>query len=252
MRRKPLPLPSPKRSGAITSDNGTRSRGACALVIAPLRFGEGRGRGSSQRPGTIIPFLAISLVAMVGFVALAIDLGMLMLSRTQCQCTADAASLAGARMLTGDSTTDYNRPAAAPAALTTATTCSVLTKPVKAKDVTITVGSYRYDMTQNKFIIDPTSKQPTDSWSLVQVTVAHSDSVYFSKIFKFTSLSTKAIATAAHRPRDIAVVVDFSGSMRFCSILGGPYLGKDSSGAYFIADRTASLNDEPNYPKFGP
>src|SRR5262245_37373812 len=210
-----------------------------------------RHQSSPKRRGSIIPFTAIALVAMVGFVALAIDLGMLMLSRTQCQSAADAAALTGARMLTGDATTDYNRPAAAPAAITAATTCSVLMKPVPAKDVTVSVGSYRFDLNQNKFVIDPAGKQASDAWSLVQATVQHSDTAFFAKIFNVTALSTQAISTAAHRPRDVAVVVDFSGSMRFSSILGGPYLAKDSTGAFFIADRTASLNDDPNYPRFG-
>ena len=102
-------------------------------------------------------------------------------------------------VIAGDVSTDYNRAAAAPAAMTAATTCSVLTKPVQAKDVSITVGSYRYDATQNKFIIDPVGKQPTDAWSLVRATVAHSDTVYFAKIFNFTALSTQAVATAATR-----------------------------------------------------
>src|SRR5580765_6017264 len=140
-----------------------------------------------ERRGTIIPFMAIALVAMVGCVALAIDLGMIMLSRTECQSAADAAALTGARTLNGDVNNDYYRGAAPAAALTAATTCNVLSKPVKAKDVAITVGSYRFDTNQNKFVMNPTSKQASDSWSLVQATVKHTDTVYFAKIFNYTS-----------------------------------------------------------------
>src|SRR5262245_28786154 len=107
-----------------------------------------RSRTPHQRRGSILPFMAIALVAIAGCVALAIDLGMIMLARTQCQSAADAAALAGARMLNGDVTSDYNRNAAGPAAVTAATTCSVLSKPIKAKDITVTVGSYRFDANQ--------------------------------------------------------------------------------------------------------
>src|SRR5947209_4749490 len=47
--------------------------------------------------------------------------------------------------------------------------------------------------------------------------------------------------TAADRPRDAVLVVDFSGSMRFDSMLGSPHGGK----------RTASQNPDTTYPTWG-
>ena len=55
----------------------------------------------SARRGAIVPYVAISLVALCGFIALAIDLGMVMVAKTQAQNAADAAAFAGARTLTG-------------------------------------------------------------------------------------------------------------------------------------------------------
>ena len=49
------------------------------------------------------------------------------------------------------------------------------------------------------------------------------NSLGFGKIFNFTLPNFQATATAAYRPRDICVILDYSGSMRFSSLLGTPY-----------------------------
>src|SRR5262249_16915619 len=56
----------------------------------------------------------------------------------------------------------------------------------------------------------------------------------------FTGQNITATATAAHRPRDIAIVLDYSGSMRFASLMGTPYSG----------DRTSN-NGDSAVPAFG-
>ena len=53
----------------------------------------------ARRRGSMLPLVAVCAIGLFSFVALAIDLGMLAVSRTQCQNAADAAALAGARTL---------------------------------------------------------------------------------------------------------------------------------------------------------
>ena len=48
----------------------------------------------SSRRGTILPLVAVSMVTLLGFIALAIDLGMVMVAKTQLQNAADAAAFA--------------------------------------------------------------------------------------------------------------------------------------------------------------
>ncbi len=55
----------------------------------------------NSRRGTVLPLVAVSLVGLLGFVALAIDLGIVMVAKTQLQNAADAAAFAAARTLTG-------------------------------------------------------------------------------------------------------------------------------------------------------
>ena len=45
-----------------------------------------------KRSGSVLPTLSVCLISLFGFVALAVDLGMLAVSRTQCQNAADVAA----------------------------------------------------------------------------------------------------------------------------------------------------------------
>lgn len=54
---------------------------------------------SNGRTGTVLPLVAISLVALIAIIALVIDVGILLCQRRQNQATADAAALAAADVL---------------------------------------------------------------------------------------------------------------------------------------------------------
>src|SRR5438876_8792746 len=56
---------------------------------------------AAQRKGAVLPLVTICLIALFGFVALAIDVGMMAVARTQAQSAADISALAGARTLNG-------------------------------------------------------------------------------------------------------------------------------------------------------
>src|SRR5437016_2322388 len=78
---------------------------------------------SNTRRGTILPLLAVTCFSLFAFVALAVDLGMLMVARSECQNAADTAALTGARTLdnnvpsgVAEASYDNSRPAAITAA----------------------------------------------------------------------------------------------------------------------------------------
>src|SRR5262245_12753771 len=199
----------------------------------------------SKRAGSVLPLVAVSLVALLGFTALAIDLGMLMVARTQCQHAADCAAMAGARTLTGETSTNNNFAAAGPNAVAAGTSSYVLTRQVQSSWVSYEIGYYTYDRTNNVFgKILPSSGgvMPTnENWSLATVTVTFNNPTAFAKVFGINAFTTYGTATAVHRPRDISVIVDLSGSMSFDSLLGSPYNG----------NRTQGNNPETVYPQFG-
>ena len=83
-------------------------------------------RTGPRRRGTIVPLMTFGIIGLMGFVALALDLGILMVARNQCQNVADSSAMAGARTLTGDVSTTNNFSAAQPAALAAASNNSIL------------------------------------------------------------------------------------------------------------------------------
>lgn len=150
-----------------------------------------------KRRGTVVILAAILLVVMVSLVAFAVDLGFITLARTELQGAADAAALAGvAKLPLGSGTasieaeTYVNRNIAAN------------TTPV----INTTAG--QWDTRSNTF---RSGRSPFDA---LQVQINSSNQgLFFGRVLGTNSFSAAATATAVVRPRDIVLVLDFSGSM---------------------------------------
>ncbi len=182
-----------------------------------------RRRFGKRRRGAVLVLVALLLIPLLAFVALAVDLGLLTLARTECQQAADAAAMAGARTLNGYTANGANNnyAAAGPKAVAAATANSVLGVPLQPEQVSVEIGRYVYVPANRRF--EGQFPGPSDeNWSLVRarVNVDVSSKMGFSRIFSYVVPNMQAVATSAHRPRDVAVILDFSGSMRFSSLLG--------------------------------
>ena len=182
------------------------------------------------------------MVTLLGFVALAVDVGMIATARTQCQNVADTAAMSAARTLNGDTGNNYNVDNAQPNAIAAASANTIGGNAVAGSQVAISIGLYTYNYSSNKFDRNTSSVAPGDTPNLVQATVTSTTPNAFARTFGINTFSTQAVAIAVHRPRDVAVVLDLSRSMRFDSMLGIPYYGT----------RQQSNNPEPVYPLFGP
>jgi Flp pilus assembly protein TadG len=209
------------------------------------------------RPGSILPLVAISMIALFGMVALAIDIGVIAVARTQVQSAADAGALAGARTLNGDATTTNNVANAQTAAQNGAVSSGntdgnmVTNTKLTTSQVTATPNVYSYNSTSQQFQISypaPSTLPTGQAWSAMTVSVGMDTNnkvnrpTFFGKIFSFNSYNVQAVATAVHRPRDIAFVLDFSGSMRFSSTSSYPP----------FSTVTGSMNPDQRIPSFGP
>jgi Flp pilus assembly protein TadG len=194
------------------------------------------------RRGIILPLLALTIVVMVGFLALAIDLGMMAIAKTQVQQAADLAALTAMRTLNGNSSTNYNQSAATTNAQNVVTYNSILGTSLQSSQLQLTFGSYDYNQTAGTFQANfpPTTGSATTA---ISTTVTSSSLPgAFSKILKTQLLpNVSATAQAVHRPRDIALVLDLSGSMRM-----GTCLGFD----FYPTSRTSN-NPDSNIPTFG-
>jgi Flp pilus assembly protein TadG len=204
----------------------------------------------SRRRGTIVPMMAVGVTVLFAFVALAIDLGMIILARAAAQNAADTAALTGARTLdnrvpvgTLSDNYDNQRDVALTNALASVASNSGLNLN-KLTAGTVQVGVYDYDATAQVFRPSfPESKPTGKAWTSVEVNVAANQPSFFSRVFGINSLPTSARAIAAHRPRDIAIILDMSGSMKFSSTFSWP-----EPGAGVVQ---GLMNPDTSYPRFG-
>lgn len=203
-----------------------------------------------HRRGSIIPMMAVGVTVLFAFVALAIDLGMVILSRSAAQNAADTAALTGARTLdnrvpigTLPDNYDNQRDVAYENAMASVVANSALNLNTLVA-TQIRIGVYDYDSTAQVFRPSfPSSKPSGKAWTSVEVNVAANQPSFFSRIFGINSLPTSARAVAAHRPRDVAIALDMTGSMRFSSTYAWP-----ENGAGVIS---GLHSPDPNYPRFG-
>lgn len=211
-----------------------------------------RTTGAGRR-GSILPLVSIALIALMGMVALATDIGIMAVARTQAQGAADIAALAGTRQLTGtDPGPDgsaNNVNTALSTGSTAATNNSVMSSAVTSAQVTVTPTVYTYDSTAQRFTAmypapatRPTVSGVVQPWSALTVNVTVSRPTFFAKVFNISSYGVTTTATAVHRPRDVAFVLDFSGSMHF------------SSGMFYPQNAavTGSMNPDTRVPAYGP
>ncbi|MBL9123840.1 MAG: hypothetical protein JNG90_09425 [Planctomycetaceae bacterium] len=198
-------------------------------------------RHKSRRRGAALVLLMFVVIPLLAFAALAVDLGLLAVARTQAQQAADSAAMSGARTLNGDLTTNNNYASVGPNVLAAGSRNSILSKAVGAEQITTRIGRYTYNADAERF--EGQFPGPsTENWTMtdIQVTANVKPQLAFAKLFNLSSANVKAEATAAHRPRDIMVILDFSGSMRFASLLSTPISG----------NRTTN-NGDSEVPSFG-
>jgi hypothetical protein len=240
----------------------------------------------TPRRGTVLPLVALCCIALVGMVALAIDIGMIAIARSQCQNTADSSAMAGARTINGDSSGNYNIAAAPGNAVAAAFANKILAKQVKGDpqnikadthtdangnhhlftsgDVQVEIGAYAYvyndgDPSKEGFQLQIPQVATTEPYSAVRTTITYQGGLNFGRVFGINTFNTGARAVAVHRPRDVMIVVDLSGSMRFQSLPGTPLSGSDNFGntgtfaacSSGNAVRTVSLNPDTIFPQFG-
>jgi Flp pilus assembly protein TadG len=199
-----------------------------------------QARGSTRR-GVILPYVVCSIVALFGFLALAIDLGTVMVAKTQTQNAADAAAFAAARTLTGGANPNTNQAATNGQAVAAAN--AVLGQSIPTANVTMTLGAYHYDPGTQTFYPQFPPVAP-DNYNLAQATIMQGQSTFFSKVFSITSYSVTATAIAAHRPRDTTIVLDYSGSMNNESDLW-------NCESYQGSFQGTSNNTDPVFPQWG-
>lgn len=166
-----------------------------------------------RRRGTVVPLVAVSMVTLVGFAALAIDVGMLYDARAELQRTADATAMAAAAEL-GASTEGDSMTNARAAAVDYATRNQVLNAPVGLDEATdIIFGFASIDSITNKYVFSPNTTFPNAVKVRTRRTAGSPSGpvpALFANLFGHQSSNVSAQAMAVLVPRDIVFVMDLS------------------------------------------
>jgi hypothetical protein len=208
----------------------------------------GRREQRGRRRGITLPLIATALVSVCGFVALAVDVGRVAVARVQVQTAADVAAMAGARALNGSLPQDTS--AATSTAISAAGSIPVLGQTLTASNLTTTHGTYRYNSATQTFT-PAYSLNPGELYNLTQASVSVSCPTTFAQALGFGSFNVTATGTAAHRPRDVAIVLDYSGSMNNESDLWNNEAYLDNGQSAPNNTNNTSNNAETVYPLFG-
>ena len=193
-------------------------------------------RQTTRRRGAVIHFVALSLTMMVAFAALTLDLGKLYVGKAELQRAADAAALAAAQDLMLPLSDDPSQVAFG-SADALARKNAVLGKTAGlGSAVDIEFGEARIDSVTER--IEFHSVNSVDLANAARVTLHRTEGseggaipLAFAGAFTRSTHGISATATAAVVPRDIAVVIDLSGSMNDDSELqhSVDYRGVDGS-----------------------
>ncbi|MGO9597613.1 MAG: hypothetical protein ACLP7Q_06400 [Isosphaeraceae bacterium] len=173
------------------------------------------------RRGTVLPLVIFTIVAQIAFLALAVDLGLTAIAKTQVQQAADLVALTATRSLNGSAAGGYNQSTATTNAQSILSHNYVLGKSIQSSQLSMSFGSYDYNQTTQTFSANypPLNGSPTSAVSAT-ITTSSLPAAFSSAFGSHVLPNLSATAQAVHRPRDIALVMDLSGSMRMGTCLG--------------------------------
>jgi Flp pilus assembly protein TadG len=161
-------------------------------------------RHPSRRRGVILALSAVLMVFLLGVIAFAVDLGYIANVRTDVQRATDSAAFAGAGALINGTT------AAQTEALAYLASNKVGGSTLGASNAVIEFGNW--STTSRTFTVSANAP------NAISVTATAADQpLFFGKVFGKSNFTMTGRSIATYQPRDISLVLDYSGSMCFDS-----------------------------------
>ncbi|MFN0020951.1 MAG: pilus assembly protein TadG-related protein [Pirellulaceae bacterium] len=159
---------------------------------------------SRKRRGKIIVLTALLLMFMMGMVAFGVDVGYMALTKTEIQTSTDAAALAGAGELVNGTS------AAEQAALAYLASNKVGGRTMTSSNATFEYGSW--DSNTHTFTVSANTPS-----ALRLTTFNNNQPLFFGRVLGRNTFNTGAQSVATYQPREISLVLDYSGSMAYDS-----------------------------------
>ena len=157
-------------------------------------------RGARRERAQVLPLIALSLIALLGIAAFAIDVGYAYYAKRQLQSATDAAALAGAQDLPNAST-----------AITTATSYAAANTPSNLS------FNFTYQVSCTNTAIVATGCAAAVNPNQLTVSATGTTTTWFARIFGLNHFDLTAHANAcspcSSTPVDIVIAIDRTGSM---------------------------------------
>jgi hypothetical protein len=206
-----------------------------------------------RRQGTILPLVAISLLALLGLVALAVDIGMIASARAQAQRACDLGALAGSRTYNGNIPSQNNKANAFTAAQSMTSANKIFGTAIGAS-ASADCEKYAYDGTTG-FVVSTgggSGVPATSPWTAMICSTSAPLQPYFA-VYNMSGgvgnysggYTISTTACSVHRPRDIGIILDFSGSMAHNSE-DNFNIGNGAFGGNYW-----SMSADPDFPQWG-
>lgn len=169
-------------------------------------------RGTHRR-GAMLALIALCLLVILMFVALSVDVAYMQMSRTELRAATDAAARAASEALSRTQKSSQARQAA----INTAKLNMVAGRPLLLSDDDVVVGRMEFNP-DGKWDFFP-GETPYNGIRVfgrrTDASLSGPVGLFFGGLTGSRDFETQASALAAHLDRDIALVVDHSGSMRW-------------------------------------
>ncbi|NNJ27353.1 hypothetical protein LzC2_34550 [Planctomycetes bacterium LzC2] len=192
-------------------------------MTARVRPPQPARQDTGERKGVFTPVAVVCLFAVLGFVALGVDLGLIALTRARMQFATDAAALAAAHEL-ADVVAEGDDPSALDAemaerARAMAVKVAGMNETFVDSEIDIRLGKRVYDNDLGRYRI----QWGGAPYNVVEVAARKENPdttapdgqmpAFFSRIFGMTGHSFRVSSIAYTEPRDLVLVLDYSASM---------------------------------------
>jgi len=200
-------------------------------------------RPAGRRRGSVLVWVTILMMVILGFTALAVDVGHIYVVQADLQLAADSAALAGAESLT------KGQPAAQQRAIEFAAKNNANGGPVNIASSDVELGLWN-SVSQT---FTPLSANSTFGPDAVRVTARLNESsgnsvgLHFARALGLTNTNVAATSIAWYRSRDIVLVLDFSASMNDDS----EFVNVDDIGASALYSNLYQMYIDLGMPTYG-